>query len=272
MFIVVKLGGKVIDQALAQVINDLSSLVNEHEFVIVHGGGKQVTEQAERMGVKQKFIVSPSGFRSRYTDEETIKIYQMVVGGLINKKIVLELAKQGIKAVGLTGLDGFLLKAKRKKKVKSVVGNKVLIVEGGYTGKINHVNKEILEILLKEGYLPVIAALALGEENEPLNVDGDRAAANIASALSADALLILTDVEGIKDAKGRFIKEIRGCEIEPVLKEVGYGMKKKVLAVKEALRGGVLKAIISSGFRSNPVTKALKEENCTVVRNVGENT
>ena len=107
-------------------------------MVIVHGGGKEVTNTAIKLGKEQKFIVSPSGVKSRYTDKETILIYTMVMSGKINKSIVGMLLRQGIKAVGITGIDGGTLKALRKKKLLIIneYGRKVMI-EGGYTGKIS---------------------------------------------------------------------------------------------------------------------------------------
>ncbi len=268
MRLVVKVGGRVIEEGLRRIALDLVEVASKNKVFIVHGGGKQVTDVAERMGKEQKFIVSPSGFRSRYTDSETIEIYEMVVGGLLNKKIVLELQKNGLKAIGLTGIDGYLLKASRKKKLKSMVGGKVLMVDGGYTGRVTNANGELLLKIVDNGYIPVVAALAVGEENEPLNVDGDRAAAEVAGAVSADTLIIFTDVKGVLNDQGKLIERMEIKEIPVLMQKVGFGMRKKLLASREAIEKGVRRVIVASGLREKPVQRALKLEECTVIEHV----
>ena len=133
-----------------------------------------------RLGVKQQFIVSPGGIKSRYTDRDTVEAYTMVMSGQVNKSIVTRLLQQGINAVGIAGVDGGLLRAERKKKLLIIndKGRKMSI-DGGYTGKINRVNNSLIEALLDKNFVPVVSPIALGEEFEYLNVDGDRAAAHI---------------------------------------------------------------------------------------------
>ncbi len=264
MTVVVKLGGSIINNYLDKILLDVRENIRKQRIVLVHGGGKQVTDVAEKMNVKQRFVVSPSGFRSRYTDEKTIEIYQMVIAGLINKKIVSRLQSLGVNAVGISGIDGSLLLAKRKKKIKVVEGKKTLLVDGGYTGKIVKVNIKLLETLLKEGFTPVISALAIGEEFLPLNVDGDRAAAYIAGSIGADKLLFLTDVGGII-LDGKLLQHIKDHEARELMGKAGFGMRKKIFASLEALSQGVEKVLISSGCISNPISTALNEKNCTVI-------
>jgi len=120
------------------------------------------------------------------------------MAGKINKEIVSNLQACGVSAVGLSGLDGALVKASRKKKIVVLNDrNRKMLIEGGYTGKIDTVNEKFLRLIVENGYVPVISSLAIGEEGEPLNVDGDRMASNLATAIGAQTLLLLTDVEKI---------------------------------------------------------------------------
>src|SRR4030067_690585 len=199
MLFVIKMGGSILKEgASSDLVGDLKTLLGENKAVLVHGGGVEVTEIASKLGKEQKFIVSPEGFRSRYTDKETIEIYSMVMAGKINKQIVLALQSQGIPAVGLSGVDGLILKAERKKKLIAVdERGRKRVIDGGYTGKISEVNVDLIKFLLEKGYVPIVTPIAMSEDFEPLNVDGDRTAAFVAGALQADKLILLTDVEGL---------------------------------------------------------------------------
>src|SRR4030043_2309263 len=138
MLYVIKMGGSIRREgASSDLVSDLKELAKNNRVLLVHGGGVEVTETASKLGKEQKFIISPEGFRSRYTDKETMDIYTMVMAGKINKQIVLALQSQGIPAVGLSGLDGQLLKAERKKKLIAVdERGRKRVREGGYTGKL----------------------------------------------------------------------------------------------------------------------------------------
>jgi acetylglutamate/LysW-gamma-L-alpha-aminoadipate kinase len=266
MLFVVKMGGSILKEgASSALISDLKELLKENKAVLVHGGGVEVTEIATKLGKEQKFIVSPEGFRSRYTDKETVEIYTMVMAGKLNKQIVLALQSQGIAAVGLSGLDGGLLKAERKKKLIAVDerGRKKAI-DGGFTGKINSVDAGILQLLLEKGYVPVVTPIAVSEEFEPLNIDGDRTAAIIAGTLKADRLILLTDVKGLS-LKGAPIDRISATEVKEVLSSIGQGMSTKVHAALEALNQGVGEVLITSGLGEKPISAALKHEVGTVV-------
>jgi len=266
MLLVIKMGGSILKEgASSALISDLKEILKENKAVLVHGGGVEVTEIASKLGKEQKFIVSPEGFRSRYTDKETIEIYTMVMAGKLNKQIVLALQSQGIPSVGLSGLDGALLKAERKRKLIAVdeKGRKK-VIDGGYTGKINTVEAGLLLSLLENGYVPVVTPVAVSEEYEPLNVDGDRTAAFVAGALKADRLILLTDVQGLT-LKGTPIQKISAIEVKEVLSSIGLGMSTKVHAALEALNQGVHEVLITSGLGEKPISAALKHEAGTVV-------
>ena len=264
--IVLKIGGDIFERGLNPTLSDdIKKAMANQRVVIVHGGGDEVTRIAEKLGKEQVFVTSPSGIRSRYTDEETVQIYTMVMAGRINKAIVLWLLSQGIPAIGLSGLDTGILRARRKKRLMIIDERKrKRIIDGGYTGKICQVNTDLLGLLVESDYVPVIAPAAVGEAYELLNVDSDRAAAQIAGALKAEKVIFLTDVQGVM-LDGQYVTKLSLEMSEQLLHKIGAGMDKKVLASIEALKAGVKEAIISSGLIEAPVAKALNHEVGTVI-------
>ena len=263
--IVIKIGGSVVDGLHPSALADIKAIAENDKLVLVHGGGKEVTATATKLGKEQKFIVSPGGVRSRYTDKETADIYTMVMSGKINKAITGMLLRQGIKAVGIAGIDGGVLKAERKKKLMIIneKGRKMMI-DGGYTGKINAVDPTLIHILVDNGYVPVVSPIALSEEYDFLNVDGDRAAAYVAGGVKADRVIFITNVNGLMLNE----KLVTGMTLEQAkaaLPKIGSGMEKKVLASTEAVEMGVKEAIIASGQVVKPISSAIAHNNCTVI-------
>ncbi len=267
MRMAVKIGGDLIkgESINTPLIEDIKALAQNHGVVIVHGGGDIVTEMAKRLGKEQVFVMSPEGFKSRYTDRETADIYAMVMAGAINTKIVGMLQSFGINAIGLSGFDGGLIRAERKKRLVVIdeKGRK-LAKEGGYTGKITSVNGGLLELLLSNGYVPVVSPLAMGTEYEPLNIDGDRTTANVAKAIKSDMVVYLTDVEGVI-MDGKVMPMIGALEVDTLLANIGPGMSTKIHAAVEAIKGGVGKAVITSGFIERPLTDAIEGKRGTVI-------
>jgi len=153
--ITIKIGGSVVDDLHPSTITDIKKIAESEGVIIVHGGGKEVTKVCKQLGKEPKFVTSPSGIKSRYTDKETAEIFTMVMSGRINKTIVQMLQKNGINAIGLSGVDARIIEADRKKKLLIVneKGRKQAI-DGGYTGKIKNVNSEFIKSLLKQGLTP----------------------------------------------------------------------------------------------------------------------
>jgi acetylglutamate/LysW-gamma-L-alpha-aminoadipate kinase len=266
MRVVVKIGGSLMKEGVPQaLVDDVAALAPSHQLVIVHGGGDVVTQYATRLGKEQRFVVSPEGIRSRYTDRETAEIYQMVMTGLLAKRLVLALGKAGVNGVSMAGTDGKLMEGKRKTKlvIMDDRGRK-LAIEGGYTGKVVGVNSSLLDALLSQGYVPVVSPVAVGEEGEPLNVDGDRAASSIASSIGADAVVFLTNVDGLR-LDDKLVGHLTPSEASARLPKIGFGMQKKVMAAAESVEAGVKEAIICSGARDGPLTRALAHDTCTVI-------
>lgn len=266
MLIVIKVGGDLLVNGFPPALAaEIKALIGEHQFVIVHGGGDIVTDISTRLGHPPKFVMSPRGFRSRYTDRETAGIFTMVMAGKINKEIISALQGVGVNAIGLSGLDGAVVRARRKEQIIALndQGKKILM-GGGYTGQIESVNAGLLSLLTKNGYTPVISSVAMGLEAEPLNVDGDRMAASVAIAIGADRLILLTDVEGIL-RDGKRIEELTAFEAKDLQEKIGPGMSTKVYAAQEAVGGGTPEAIIASGFGEAAITAALGHTTGTVI-------
>ncbi|MGQ0791243.1 MAG: [LysW]-aminoadipate/[LysW]-glutamate kinase [Nitrosopumilaceae archaeon] len=264
--ITIKIGGSVVDNLHPTTISDIKKIVKQEGVVLVHGGGKEVTKVSKELGKEPKFVVSPGGIKSRYTDKETAEIFTMVMSGKINKTIVGMLQKNGINAIGLSGIDGKIIQAERKKKLLIVneKGRKQAI-DGGYTGKITNVNAALLKSLLEQGYTPVISPIALSEEFEFLNVDGDRAAAYVAGKIQSDKVLFLTNVDGLlMDEK--LVNSLTLEEAKAIILKIGFGMEKKILAATEALDMGVKEALIANGQRENPISAAIAHDKCTVIQ------
>jgi acetylglutamate/LysW-gamma-L-alpha-aminoadipate kinase len=259
--IVVKAGGnKGLD--IDAVCSDIVELVQQGEqIVVVHGGSHETNLISEKLGHPPRFVTSVSGYVSRYTDRKTLEIFAMVVAGRINKLLVEQLQARGVNAVGLSGVDGRLLEAKRKSAVKIVENGKRKVLRDDYSGRIEHVNASLLHLLLDGGYTPVIAPLAVSHVGEALNVDGDRVAAEIASALQATTLVILSNVPGLMRSfpdESTVIQHIRPEKAREHLDQYAKGrMKKKLLGAVEALHGGVGRVIIADGRVTRPLHRAL---------------
>ena len=264
--IIIKIGGSVVDFLHPSAISDIKKVVAQEGVILVHGGGKEVTKVSKQLGKEPKFVVSPSGIKSRYTDKETAEIFTMVMSGKINKTIVRLLQKNGVNALGLSGVDGRVIEAERKKKLIIVneKGRKQ-VIDGGYTGKITNVNATLVKSLLEQGLTPVISPIAISEESDFLNVDGDRAAAYVAGKVQADKVLFLTNVDGLL-MDDKLVKRLTLTEAKEIRPKVGFGMEKKILAATEALDMGVKEALIANGERENPISSAIAHKNCTVIQ------
>lgn len=263
--IVIKVGGSIIKN-LTGFLTELKEIwLERRKIVLVHGGGRGVEEYARRMGIDQRYITSVSGFRSRYTDEKTLELVTMVFAGKINKELVANLIKLDVNAIGLSGVDAKLITAKRKMKLKIIdERGRKRVIEGDFSGRPVKINTRLLNTLLEMDFLPVIAPIGVSDEGEILNLDGDRVAALIAGELKFDKLILLTDVEGVY-LNGELIERIKFDQLDELIEAVEGGMKKKLLASKEAIERGVNEVIISKIKNRDTIRSALNHLNCTVV-------
>jgi len=258
--IVVKIGGAE-GLGIEPLCADVAHLVRDGtQMVLVHGGSFQTNVISEKLGKPPRFVTSVSGHVSRYTDRETLEIFAMVVAGRVNKLLVERLQALGVNALGLSGPDGRLLAGRRKSTLKIVEKGKRKVLRGEWSGVIQQVNVSLLRLLLNQGYVPVIAPLAISDEGEMLNVDGDRAAAAVAAALQAEALILLSNVPGLlrdfPDERS-LIRNIGRGEVESCFPYAQGRMKKKLLGAREALAGGVGRVILGDGRIDSPVSQAL---------------
>ena len=265
--IVVKLGGtEGVD--FSAICNDAAELLKKgQKLVFVHGGSAEANSLGEALGTPPKFITSPSGYTSRYTNRETLEVFLMAVNGKVNSLLTEQLHGLGINALGLSGMDGRLMVAMRKESIQSVENGKRKIIRDDYTGKIEMVNSELLMALLNMGYFPVIAPVAVSQKGEALNVDADRAAAMVASALKAETLILLTAVPGLMENfpdESTLIKQLPQTKLSSALEMAQGRMKKKVLGAEEALQGGVGKVIIADGRVEKPISNALTGKGTTI--------
>jgi [amino group carrier protein]-L-2-aminoadipate 6-kinase len=269
--IVVKVGGGEGVNAEA-VCADIAALVRAGKrIVLVHGTSAAANTLADQLQVPVQTLLSPSGHTSRYTNAETLRVFMLAALGQMNPNLVLTLQSMGVNAIGLSGADGRLMQAKRKEAVRAIDPNtgRQRIVRDDFTGKVETVNGSLLKLLCDSGYTPVVAPLALGEQCEPLNIDGDRAAAQLAGALNAQALVILSNVPGLLanfPDPASLVRQLAPNKLDSALELAGGRMKKKVLAAQEALAMGVGRIILADSRRENPVQLALQGEG-TVISN-----
>lgn len=267
--LVVKLGGtEGVDYT--SICKDIQQLQQEgFRLVIVHGGSAEANALGEALHHPPRFITSPSGFTSRYTDRKTLEIFAMAVKGKINSLLVEQLQALGVNAFGLSGADGRLMLAERKSSVISVENGRKRIIHDDYSGKIEKVNVELLHTLLNAGTTPVIAPLAISPAGEMLNVDGDRAAAMVAAALGADILILLTAAAGLMrnfPDPATLIPRLNLNQIPMALEAAQGRMKKKVLGAQEALLGGVNQVIIADGRQPAPIQQALQGQGTWILK------
>ena len=239
--IVIKYGGNAMinDELTKTVINDIILMkcigINP---IIVHGGGPDISNTLAQMNHESKFI---NGLR--YTDEITITVSQMVLAGKVNKDLVKLIEKNGGKAIGLSGIDGSLIKAKK-------LTNDIDL---GFVGEITSVNTELLNLSMNSGYIPVVSSIAIGEnDTNSYNINADTCASKIASALKAEKLILLTDVPGVMtnpDDSSTLISTLRLHQIPKLTvdKVIKGGMIPKINCCVESVRMGVKKAHIIDG-------------------------
>jgi acetylglutamate kinase len=253
---VVKLSGKVTEDQ-----DQLNSLAEEMtlcqqvgiRIAVVHGGGKQLTTIAERLGISQRIVNG-----RRVTDAETLEVAKMVFAGQINTDIVSALRRTGAETVGLSGLDGNIIHARRREiqRVLNQETGEVETVDFGHVGDIVEINARLLKLLLDNGYIPVISSLGADEQGNVYNINADTIAAEIAVHLQAEKLILLTDVDGIlrdRDDPSSRISRVSVDEAERLVRErvVSSGMLPKIAAIAHLIRRGVRSAHIINGSKRN---------------------
>ncbi|MCP2342424.1 [LysW]-aminoadipate kinase [Actinomadura rupiterrae] len=253
---VVKCGGAV---PARPVCADLAGRAGE--VVLVHGGAPEIERLSAELGVPARTLLSPSGVTSRHTDPAMLDVVTLALTGRAKPRLLRELAGSGVPAVGLTGLDGGLLQARRKAAQRAVLDDgRTVVVRDDHSGRITGVRPEVLRVLLGAGFVPVVSPPATGEDGAPVNVDADRAAAAVAAALGAERLVLLTSAPGVlRDASdpGSLLGRCALPREGPVPHAASGGMHRKLVAAREALLGGVPRVAVCDGRLPRPVTAAL---------------
>lgn len=260
--IVVKCGGAAgVDPA--RVCADLAAVTGTHRVLLVHGGSSATEVLAGRLGMPQRFHTSASGVRFRHTDAASLDVLTMAMAGQVKPALVTALARHGVAAVGLTGLDGGLLLAEVKPNQIAVVDGRRVVLRGGRGGRITEVRPGVLTGLLDGGFVPVVSPPALGGDGAPVNVNADRVAGALASAIGAKTLVLLTGAPGVlADPADRDpLPEVAlppgdGAVRLPGVR-AGGGMGLKLVAAREALTGGVDTVVIADGGVEAPVRRAV---------------
>ncbi|ABE51078.1 Acetylglutamate kinase [Methanococcoides burtonii DSM 6242] len=253
---VIKVGGHAMvdPQVMSDIVQDIVLLrfVGIHP-VIVHGGGPEITEKMDRMGKKSEFI---GGLR--ITDDETMEIARMVLVGNINTRIVSLISKHGGKGVGLSGKDGNMILAKKKPTQKILIEDIEHDVDLGWVGDTEIINPEIINIVTANGYIPVISPIAMDSEGNALNINADTVAGDLADALNAKKLILMTDVPGVlrdqTDISTR-ISRIGVDEVEQLIEDgvLSGGMIPKMRSAKASVEGGVDRVHVIDGSISHSV-------------------
>ncbi|MCG8672673.1 MAG: acetylglutamate kinase [Pseudomonadales bacterium] len=213
--------------------------------VIVHGGGPQIGDLLEKIGKESKFIEG-----MRVTDSETMDVVQMVLGGLVNKDIVNLINQNGGQAVGLTGKDGQLIKAKQLKVTRSSPDLKAPeIIDIGHVGEVESVNTNIVDMLVKGDFIPVIAPIGVGEDGASYNINADLVAGKVAEVLQAEKLILLTNISGLQDKSGNTLTGLSVPQVDALIEDgtIYGGMLPKIGCALDAVKAGVTSAHIIDG-------------------------
>lgn len=264
---VVKCGGNPAVDA-AGICADIARLVHAgHSIVLVHGGSGEIRRLAGELGVPQRTLVAPDNVTTRYTDPATLEVVVLALTGSVKPKLVAELVRHDVPAVGLSGMDGGMLRARRKSVIRSVVDGRTVMIRDNHSGRLEKVRTELLDTLLRIGHVPVVSPPAIDENDHPVNVDADRVAAALAVALGADQLLLLTGAPGVL-ADPDDPTSLQGTHhispTGPPGPSATGGMALKLIAAREALTGGVTTVRIADGRTPDPVSQALAGAGTTV--------
>ncbi len=238
--VVIKIGGATLGSHDTTIADIVALQQQGRSLVVVHGGGKMITSWLEKRGIETRFING-----ERVTDEETLEVVVSVLVGVVNKEIVADINARGGMAIGISGVDGAFIQGRFKNK------------ELGFVGEVARINPAPLEVLLKAGYIPVVAPIAINDKAEKaprvLNINADIVAGEIAAAIGAEKLVFLTDVAGVSDHSGNLLSHLSPGEAEALVASgtASGGMIPKIKACLRALSGASAACLIADGRQSH---------------------
>jgi len=246
--IVVKYGGNAMegDDLKASFARDvvLMKAVGMNP-VVVHGGGPQIGELLQKLNIESRFVDG-----MRVTDAATMDVVEMVLGGSVNKEIVSLLNQMGGRAIGITGKDGRLIEASKLTVSRKTPDMQVPeIIDIGHVGEVQRVNTDVIDVLLRSDFIPVIAPIGVGKAGESYNINADTVAGKVAEALRAEKLMLLTNVEGLKDKSGKVLTGLSTQQVDALIADgtIYGGMLPKIACALDAVKGGVTSAHIIDG-------------------------
>lgn len=254
--IIVKIGGGD-GLNINGIIADLAGL--DDQYLIVHGANALRDRLAENLGQPKQVLTSVKGYTSVYSDDKLLDVMMMAYAGLRNKRIVESCHRHGINAVGLSGLDGKIVQGKRNKGIRVYQGKKLKIVRD-FSGKPQTVNAPFLQLLLDNGYVPVLTVPIIDEQNAAINTENDDVVRVLQQALQAEMVINLIGAPGFlenNDDESSLIQKIAAAELEAREQQVDGRMKRKMLAIRKLFEHGASKVIIGDGRREHPVADAL---------------
>ncbi|PAU87070.1 acetylglutamate kinase [Pseudomonas sp. WN033] len=219
--------------------------------VVVHGGGPQIGDLLKRLNIESQFIEG-----MRVTDSQTMDVVEMVLGGQVNKDIVNLINQHGGSAIGLTGKDAGLIKARKLKVSRHTPGmDKPEIIDIGHVGEVASVNAHLINRLVSDDYIPVIAPIGVGEDGASYNINADLVAGKVAEALGAEKLMLLTNIAGLMDKEGKVLTGLTTTQVDALIADgtIYGGMLPKIRCALDAVQGGVGSAIIVDGRVPNAV-------------------
>jgi len=246
--VVIKYGGNAMVDEVLQESFARDIVLLKHvgiNPIVVHGGGPQIGDLLKRIGKQSEFVEG-----MRVTDEETMDVVEMVLGGLVNKEIVNNINQHGGKAVGLTGKDGELIHAKKLKITRrSPELDAPEIIDIGHVGEVDRINPRILDMLIEDDFIPVVAPIGVGDNGDSYNINADLVAGQLAATLNAEKLMLLTNIPGLLDKNDNLLTGLTADRVDELIEDgtIYGGMLPKISSALSAVQGGVKSAHIIDG-------------------------
>ena len=267
--LVIKIGGgaAISEGGYTNFAEDLATI--SEPVVVVHGGNAEFSDLSRQLGMPPRMITSSSGRVTRYTDATTMDVMLMTYCGKVNKRLVAALRAAGVNAVGLSAIDGGIAVGRRKPVLRGTEDGKSKVLREDHAGTLETVDPSLVRLLLQHGYTPVLTPPALGEAGVPINVDGDKLALELATALRAAGLLFFSDTPGLlrdRHDESSLIAQIDASSPESALESAAGRMVVKVEAALGAVARGVGRVVFADGRVANPVQAALNGQGTTVRR------
>jgi acetylglutamate/LysW-gamma-L-alpha-aminoadipate kinase len=254
--LVIKVGGSLDDPS--RLLDDIAA--QRRPVVLVHGAHRVLDDLAVRLGHPPRFITSATGAVSRYTDDAAMNHFLMAYCGVVNKRLVQALLARGVNAVGLAAMDGGMVRGRRRADIRGREGARTVVLHGDHAGTVTDVDTGLMRALLESGRTPVICPPALGDDGVPINVDGDRLAAELALALGAERMLIFSDTNGLladPDRPESTVARAAAADLPGLAGAARGRARSKLTAVERALRGGVAAVGLCDGRPHRPLESAL---------------